>query len=174
MENTSKFSNSDKIIMRLALEEAKIALNKGDYPVGAVLVIDREVVAKKRNRLHNDKDWVSHAELLLITENSKLIREKIKSGSKVELFTTLEPCLMCLGASVSNRISRIVFSCPDPHGGSTHLNPKQLTDWYARKWPKIEGGLLHKESYGLMIQFMKSKNTETWNRILKLFEAMYK
>ena len=169
-----KFTTQDKKFMKLSLKEAEKSLNNKDFPVGAVLVIDGKLVDKKRNTLHNDKDWTSHAESLIIKENSKIIRDKIKNNnSKVELYTTLEPCLMCLGTAVLNRISKIVYACPDPHGGATHLNPKNLTKWYERKWPEIKCGLFKEKSYELLVNFMKEKNDETWNKILKLYEEMH-
>ena len=167
------FSRQDNEFMISALEEAKNALNNGNYPIGALLVIDNKIAAKKINSLHSDSNWASHAELSIIKENSNLIRKKIKkNNSKVELYTTLEPCLMCLGASVLHRISRIIFSCPDPQGGATHINPKNLTAWYVRKWPIIEGGLLREKSYNLITKFMKMQNTDGWKNHLKLFEDM--
>ncbi len=169
------FSDKDKEVMIIALNEAKKALDNGDYPVGAVIVINGKVVDKTRNSLYSGKDWVSHAESNLIRRCSSTIKKEIKSNnSKVELFTTLEPCLMCLGSAILNRISRIVFSCPDPHGGATNLDKQSLSDWYNRKWPDIEGGLFKDESYELMINFMKKQNTDSWNRILKLYEEMHK
>lgn len=169
------FSDKDKEFMNIALNEAKKALNNGDYPVGAVLVINGKLIDKTRNSLHSGNDWASHAESNLIRKHSKLIKQEIKyNNSKVELFTTLEPCLMCLGSSVLHRISRIVFSCPDPHGGATNLDKKSLTEWYNRKWPVIEEELFKKDAYNLMIEFMKKQNTNSWNRILKLYENMNK
>jgi len=169
------FSDKDREFMNIALSEAKKALESGDYPVGAVLVINGKLIDKTRNSLYTGKDWVSHAESNLIRKCSPIIKEEIKSNnSKVELFTTLEPCLMCLGSSILHRISRIIFSCPDPHGGATKLDKQSLSDWYNRKWPIIEGGLLKDESYDLMIEFMKKQNTDSWNRILDLYKNMHK
>jgi tRNA(adenine34) deaminase len=167
------FSKNDKKFMNLALSEAKKALDNNDYPVGAVLVIGGVLIEKARNSLYSGKDWVSHAESNLIRKCSPLIKDKVKSNnSKVELFTTLEPCLMCLGSSILHRISRIVFACPDLHGGATGLDKKSLSDWYNRKWPEIEGGLLKEESYELMVKFMRKQNTESWNKILKTYKQM--
>ncbi|MBT3297368.1 nucleoside deaminase [archaeon] len=163
----------DHKYMRLAIEEAKISLQNGDYPVGAVLVINDKITGKKRNCLHSKEDWASHAESMLIRENSKLIKSYIKNDlSDVILYTTLEPCLMCLGTSVLHRISKIVYACPDPHGGATKINPKELTDWYVRKWPEIKGGLYKEEVYDLMIDFMKKQNTKVWDKIRVLYEDM--
>ena len=168
------FSQEDKKIMELALNEAKVALKNKDYPVGAVLVIDGKVIATKRNSLYSEENWASHAELSILKETSAEIKKAVKqNNSCVELFTTLEPCLMCLGSCVLHRVSRIVFACPDPHGGATHLNPKNLTDWYIRKWPKIEGGLFKEKVYKIMVEFMKNKDTDTWREILKMYEKMH-
>lgn len=166
------FSDKDKHFMKIALEEAKAALENGDYPIGAVLVIDGEIVGKKRNKAYSNGDWASHAELSLIKENSNIIKEKVKkNNSKVELFTTLEPCLMCLGASVFHRVSRIVFACHDPNAGASNIDPKNLTRFVAGIWPKIESGLYKEESYDMMVQFVKSKN---WQDDFELLEEMRK
>ncbi|MBW3020991.1 nucleoside deaminase [Candidatus Woesearchaeota archaeon] len=160
----------DKEYMNLAIEQARISLDHGDYPVGSVLVIDDKFISKNRNKLNSNGDWSSHAEAILIRENAKLIRDCVKyNNSKVTLYTTLEPCLMCLGTSVMNRVSRIVYSCPDPHGGATHIDPNYLTNWYVKKWPKIDGGLYREKSFEFLVEFMKNSN---WNSILCLFEEM--
>jgi tRNA(adenine34) deaminase len=167
------YSDMDKQFMKIALKEARSALKNGDLPVGAVLVIDGKLIAKKRNKLYSYSDWISHAELKIIQENSKIIKEKIKTkNSNVELYTTVEPCLMCLGATILNRITRVVFSCPDPFGGATKINPKNLSKWYIERWPMIEGGLFKKESCDLIINFMKLNKSETLRKQGELFVDM--
>jgi len=168
------FSEKDIEFMNLALDEANLALENGDYPVGSVLIIDGVFIGKTRNSLNSKKDWNSHAEASLIQSCSSIIKDKIKSNkSKVELFTTLEPCLMCLGSSILHRVSRIVFACPDPHGGATNLDKKSLPEWYSRKWPIIEGGLLRSHSYDLIIKFLQKQDTKGWNKILTMYEKMH-
>ncbi|MCK4670257.1 MAG: nucleoside deaminase [Nanoarchaeota archaeon] len=166
------FTADDKKFMKLALEEARKAYSNGDYPVGAVLVIDGKFVDSGRNALYSNKNWVSHAELRLLNANANIIREKRKNNSKVELYTTLEPCLMCMGTAVLNRISRIVVACPDPHGGAAHLDPKHLTSFYVRKWPKIDSGLFKEESYQMLVDFMRQN--PAWVKVLKTFEKAEK
>jgi tRNA(adenine34) deaminase len=127
----SSFKTTDKKIMKRALKLANDSLIIKDYPVGAVLIINGKVVAESRNNLHNLKNWSGHAESSLILKNSKLIKnEKLNKKSKIELFSTLEPCLMCLGCAVMNRVSRIVYACPDPRGGATKLTTKNLPSFY--------------------------------------------
>ena len=170
------FSDKDKEFMKIALEEAREALEKGDYPVGSVLVVDGEVLAQGRNSTYSEENWSSHAEANLLKQHSKFIKEKRKNdNSKVELYTTLEPCLMCMGISVYHRISRIVYGCPDPCGGAAHINPKNLSEWYADKWPEVEGGLFQEESYQLMIEFFKTKSKEDkrHEKHRKIYEEMH-
>lgn len=171
------FSDKDKEFMQIALKEAKKSFERGDYPVGAVLVIDGVVVGKEGNSMGSKGDWVSHAENNLIKKCSPIIKEKYlpwigknkKAHVQIELFTTLEPCLMCLGSSILHRISRIVFASPDPHGGATKINPIILPEWYNQKWPKIQGGLLKDEALDLLIKFMKNQKEDYWKDTLKLF-----
>ncbi|MDD4983636.1 MAG: nucleoside deaminase [Candidatus ainarchaeum sp.] len=169
------FSTNDTKFMKIALKEAKQALNKGDYPVGAVLVINNKVVGKTRNSILTKMDWASHAEAKLMAKCSAAIKKSIKTDhANIELFTTLEPCLMCLGSAVLHRISRIVFACPDPHGGATNINQNSLKNWYKNNWPKIDGELLKEEAYKLMITFMEDKNTAPWKEIKILYENLHK
>lgn len=163
------FSDRDKEIMGLALEEAKLTLDSGNFPIGAALAINGDLVSVGRNLLHTNGDWYSHAENNLIQKSSKLILEETKKGSLVELFSTLEPCFMCVGTSLLHRIPRIVFACPDPYGGVASLDKNNFPIFYRDRWPKVEGGLLAKDSYNLMINFLESKNTAEFKEILEVY-----
>jgi len=168
------FSELDKNSMELAIKQAEDSLSRMDFPVGAVLVIDGQVIGARRNRLHSENNWVSHAEARLIKKYSTDIKDAVKSrNSNITVYTTLEPCLMCLGTCILNRVSRIVYACPDPYGGVANLDPRHLSEWYVRKWPKIEDGLLREESYGLLTEFMKKKNDDTWRKIYSVFDEMH-
>ena len=168
------FSDEDKNFMRVALNKAKEALNEGNYPVGAALVIDGKLIDTMGNSLNTGKDWASHAEANLIRKCSPTIKESIKSnGSEVVLYSTLEPCLMCLGSSILHRISRVVFACHDPHGGATNLDVKSLPRFYNKRWPLIESGLFRDESYDLMIRFLENQTDESWKKMLNLFRDMH-
>jgi len=171
MESSKK---SDEMFMNIALKEAKIALRRGDFPVGAVLVINGKIAGKSRNSMHTGNNWASHAEAKLLQKESRNIRIKTAKGNKrnIVLYTTLEPCLMCLGTSLLHNVSKIVFACPDPHGGSTNINFKGLPDFYIRRWPKIIGGLLQEESCKLLIDFLKTQNDKTSKKILALYKKM--
>lgn len=166
------FSEKDKEIMKFALEEAKSTLEHGNFPIGAALTINGDLVGVGRNLLYTKEDWYSHAENSLIQSYSKLIREETKKGSLVELFSTLEPCLMCFGTSLLHRIPRVVFACPDPYGGVINLDKNNFPLVYRDRWPKIEGGLLAKDSQGLMINFLEGKNTKIFNEMLGAYRNM--
>lgn len=161
--------SQDKKFIMMALIEGKKALKRGDFPVGAVLVINGELAGKINNALLSKKTWGDHAETQLLLKHSQTIREL---QTKVELYSTLEPCLMCLGCAMLHRVNRIVFSCPDPRGGATNLTLKNLPSFYDDHWPKIKSGLFKKEAYGMFIKFMEAQKTEPWKMNKKLFEQM--
>ena len=102
--------------MRLAIEEAEAAAEAGDVPVGAVAIIDGEVVGRERNRKEELNDPTAHAELLLIRElAAQQGRWRLPD---VTIYCTMEPCAMCAGAMVQARIGRLVYAVPDPRGGA--------------------------------------------------------
>ena len=160
----------DTELMRLALGEARVAYGRGQLPIGAVLLIDDQIVSMGSNLQVTAGDWASHAESLLIRTAGKAIKEARKADKEVHLVSTLEPCLMCFGTAAHNRITRITYSCPDPAAGATRIQPP--TPWYAKHWPTIHGEVLREESYDLFVKFMK-KTPESWKNVLPLYEAMH-
>jgi tRNA(adenine34) deaminase len=167
------FTKEEKTFMSIALKEAGKALLEGDYPIGAVLAIDGNFIDKARNSTNSQGNWYQHAEAHLILKNSQLIKKVAKTGSFIELFTTLEPCLMCMGISVLHRVNRITFACPDPHGGAGSLTPENINgEWYKERWPEIRSGLYLKESYRLMKKCIKAKTTSSRDELLKLFKQI--
>ena len=156
------FSTEDKKYMRLALKEAELAYKRDEYPVAAVLAIDGKLIGKGINSLVSSSEGITHAEMNLIKMYSSLIIKSRSEGKTVVLYTTLEPCLMCLGTSVLHKISKIVYASKDPDGGATNLFKKKLTGYYARKWPMIEGGLYQRESYVLLMKFLDKQTSPGW------------
>jgi tRNA(adenine34) deaminase len=167
-EMIETFSEGDHQFMQLALKAAVETQALGNLPIGSVLVIDGKFEGSAANRLHTHQDFDSHAEKLLISKSSKAIRKASEGGKRIELFTTLEPCLMCLGTAVLNRISRVVYACPEPYGGSGHLRPELIRPWYPQVWPAIHGGLLASESFTLLKTYMV-KNSQVWGDVLKVY-----
>lgn len=108
---------SDEHYMKMAIAEAKLAIDHGDVPVGAVVVDPSgEVVASEHNRREELSDPTAHAELLAIREAARRLRDWRLTGHT--LYVTLEPCPMCAGALVWSRVDRIVYGAADPKAGA--------------------------------------------------------
>ncbi|MGI6217766.1 MAG: tRNA adenosine(34) deaminase TadA [Coriobacteriales bacterium] len=106
----------DEQFMRLALDEARSALDSGDVPVGAVVVCGGEVVSRGHNRREEENDPTAHAEVVAIREASRALgRWRL---SDCTLYVTLEPCIMCAGAMLQARIARCVVGAIDPKAGA--------------------------------------------------------
>ena len=102
--------------MELALDEAKLAMAHGDVPVGAVVVIDDKVVARRHNERELTGDPTAHAEVLALRDAAASIGSwRLENAT---LVVTLEPCPMCAGAALNARIGRLVFGAADPKAGS--------------------------------------------------------
>jgi len=166
------FSKKDKEIMGLALNEAREAEKAGNFPIGAALTINDKLIDIGRNQLYTNGDWYSHAENRLIEKHSKLILEETKKGSSIEVYTTLEPCFMCFGTSLLHRIPKITFGCPDPYGGVANLNKDNFPIFYKDRWPEIRSGLFAKESYDLLIDFFREKDTAEFREMIEVYEKM--
>jgi tRNA(adenine34) deaminase len=108
--------DNDARFMRAALEEARAAAERGEVPVGAVVVINDEIVARAGNRTITDCDPTAHAEVIALREASKRIGNYRLTGAA--LYVTIEPCAMCAGAMIQARIARLVYGAPDAKGGA--------------------------------------------------------
>jgi tRNA(adenine34) deaminase len=99
-----------------ALQEAKLALQTGDVPVGAVVVVDGSIIGRGRNRREALTDPTAHAEVLALRGAAQYLGSwKLTTAT---LYVTLEPCIMCVGAAVLSRIQCLVFGCWDPKAGA--------------------------------------------------------
>lgn len=168
----------DQPIMEQLIAEAQNTLESKNYPIAAALVIDGELIEITSNRLIEDFNWVSHAESIVLRNHSSLIRERTRrltdSPGVVELYTTLEPCLMCLGTALLHKVHRIVYACPDPRGGVVdEIKPEQLTQFYQDRWPIIEGGLMWEKSYELVTSYIAQQPESFWPAILQEFKDRY-
>jgi len=102
--------------MEMALEEARAAAAAGEVPIGAALVLDGKLIAKSGNRTIRDGDPTAHAEIVVLREAARLAANHRLGGAV--LYVTLEPCIMCAGAMIQARISRLVYGADDPKGGA--------------------------------------------------------
>ncbi len=106
----------DTHFMRLALEEARLALAHGDVPIGALAVYDGQIIGRGYNRREADNDPTAHAEMLAMREAARHVGFWRLEG--VTLYCTLEPCCMCAGAMVLARLPRLVYAASDPKAGA--------------------------------------------------------
>ncbi len=160
---------NDKDFMRIALEEAEKAYLNGELPIGAALVIGGNLIGGNSSSQVENANYFNHAENILIQRHGREIKKAHKRSLSIELYTTMEPCLMCLGAIVHNRITRIIYACPDPIAGSSQIDPP--TGWYRRKWPNIEQGPLIEESYEIFMKHLE-ENQETWKNVLSTYRDL--
>ena len=107
---------TDEDYMRLALEEARLAAEEGEVPIGAVVVCGGEVIARAHNRRETDRDPSAHAEFSAMCTAARALDRWRLTGCTV--YVTLEPCLMCAGLMVNARIDRCVYGASDPKGGA--------------------------------------------------------
>jgi len=106
---------TDEHWMSIALDEAQAAAAAGDVPVGAVVVLDDQIVGRGRNRREVDRDPTAHAEIVALREAARTLGQWRVEAT---LVVTQEPCPMCAGALVNARISRLVFGCTNPKAGA--------------------------------------------------------
>jgi tRNA(adenine34) deaminase len=140
---------TDEYFMKKALQEAEIAFDKGEIPVGAIIVVNNKVIARSHNLTELLNDVTAHAEIQSITAAANFLGGKYLKDCT--LYVTLEPCQMCAGALYWSQISKIVFGARDEQRGfitlGTKLHPKT----------EVKPGVLAGESADLMKRFFANK-----------------
>lgn len=140
---------TDIRFMRMALEEARMALESNEIPIGAVIVANGRVIGRGHNMTETLNDVTAHAEMLAITAATQTLGGKYLQGAT--LYVTVEPCLMCAGAIGWSQLSRVVYGAEDTKRGySTYCKPFH---------PKttVTTGVLSEECASLMRNFFKTK-----------------
>ncbi len=158
----------DETFMRLALAEAEMAAQRAEVPVGAVITCGEEIIGRGFNRREELQSPLAHAELLAIEEASR------KMGSwrlpECDLYVTLEPCVMCVGAILQARMRRVVFGCLDPKGGAVQSLFTLCDDSRLNHRLPVTSGVLDQECAGLLERFFRDlrhagkqrSNAERW------------
>ena len=146
---------NDEYYMKLAYKYAKLAYEKDEVPVGAVIVKNNIVLAKSYNLVETLTDVTAHAEMISITSATNKINSKYLVGCT--LYVTLEPCVMCFEALIMSRISKIVYSVSDPKKGgiSTQLKKKHKSLFQVEFYKK--------KSLDLIQRFFKKKELNSFN-----------
>jgi tRNA(adenine34) deaminase len=141
--------------MRLALREAKGAIEHGDVPIGAVMVRGGEVLAAAGNERERRGDPTAHAEVLVLREASQKL-----GGWRIPdsvLYVTLEPCVMCAGAIVLARVPRVVYGAADPKAGAAGSVLDVLGEPQLNHRPRVDAGLLAAESSAMLESFFGAR-----------------
>ena len=138
--------------MQTALEEARAAAERGEVPVGAVIVNpDGEVVARAGNRTRELKDPTAHAEILALREAcAKADSERVPGH---DLYVTLEPCAMCAAAISYARIARLYYGAPDPKSGGIAQGARIFTQDQCHHTPEVYDGIAAADSEALLKRF---------------------
>jgi tRNA(adenine34) deaminase len=146
-------------LMDLALEEARLALDHGDVPVGAVLAdAAGMVVAQDHNRRQQLSDPTAHAELLVLSAGARWIKDWHLAGHT--LVVTLEPCAMCAGAAVNARLGAIVFGAADPKAGAAWSLYNIPQDRRLNHRCELVAGIREKECSQLLTKFFAARRPE--------------
>lgn len=145
---------ADEFFMRKAIKKARLALKKGEIPVGAVIVKDGRVVSFGENKKESKNCAVYHAEINAVTAASKKLGWRLDG---CEIYVTLEPCAMCAGAIVSSRIKRVVFGASENKSGAFGSRFDFSKDSGLNFVPEVKGGVLAEECAVLMSEFFSAK-----------------
>jgi tRNA(adenine34) deaminase len=149
----SEIEKKDTYFMRLALQEALLAAEKGEVPVGAVLVRDDEMIEKGHNMREAAKDPTAHAEMFVLragaadSDSWRLLR--------TTLYVTKEPCVMCAGAILNARVQRLVYGCRDPKAGGVDSLFALLSDRRLNHRVQVTSGVIEDECAAVLRQFFR-------------------
>lgn len=148
---------TDEKFMKKAIEEARIAESKGEVPVGAIVVVNNNIIARGYNQVEMLNDCTAHAEMIALTSAFSYLGSKYLFDAT--LYVTLEPCLMCSGALHWSKIQRIVFGASDEKNGFRQYfknNPDEAARIFHPK-TQIKAGVLEEECKQLITHFFKEK-----------------
>ncbi|HEV2469594.1 MAG TPA: tRNA adenosine(34) deaminase TadA [Candidatus Sulfotelmatobacter sp.] len=146
---------SDELWMDEALRSAQRALEIGEVPVGAVVVLDGKIIGRGYNRNITDSDPTAHAEIVALRDAAALLGNH-RLGN-CDLFVTIEPCSMCAGAMVHARIKRLVYGSDDPKAGAVRSVLQVLNHPQLNHQIEVRGGVLAGRSAELLQTFFRNR-----------------
>ena len=144
--------------MQQALLLAKQAAGVDEVPVGAIVVLDGQVIGEGYNRPISGHDPTAHAEIMALRDAASRLGNYRLSGAT--LYVTIEPCAMCAGAIVHARIGRVVFGATEPKAGVVISNVKLFDQCWLNHWPDYEAGVLAEECSEVMSAFFRRRRAE--------------
>jgi tRNA(adenine34) deaminase len=145
----------DAALMGLALDEARRALDEGEVPVGAVVVLDGRVIGEGHNRPIASVDPTAHAEILALRQAAREAGNYRLPGAT--LYATVEPCPMCCGAVLHARLLRVVYGAADPKAGAVRSLYRLLDDPRMNHEVIVTGGVRSAECAALLTEFFRAR-----------------
>lgn len=158
LKSDDEFSTDDHRFMTLALTLAKKGADLGEVPVGAVVVLEGQIIAQSFNCPITTHDSTAHAEMVAIRQACQQMGNYRLTGAT--LYVTLEPCTMCLGAIVHARIARVVFGTTEPKAGVIISQENFSQKTYFNHYLQLEYGLMATQSKALLQGFFKKRRTQ--------------
>ena len=149
------FMETNVKYMLEALSEAKLAALEDEVPIGCVIVKDDQIIARAHNQRDKTNNPLGHAEVLAIKKASEVLKDW--QLVNCELYVTIEPCLMCAGAIIQSRISKVVYGAPDLKGGAFGSSIDVLTAKDINHRPEVISGVLLDECSQIIKDYFKSK-----------------
>lgn len=149
--------SQDERFMREAMELARQGAERGEVPVGAVLVLDGEVIGRGFNCPISTSDPSAHAEMVAIRAAAAAVQNYRLPGST--LYVTLEPCSMCAGLIVHSRIARVVYGTTEPKAGVAVSRGQFFSQDFLNHRVLIEGGVLAQECSEMLSAFFKARRS---------------
>jgi tRNA(adenine34) deaminase len=141
--------------LRLAIEQAEAAERNGEVPVGAVIVHEREIIARGNNRVLRDSDPTAHAEIVALRGAGVALGNYRLEGCT--LYTTLEPCAMCAGAIIHARLARLVYAASDPKAGACGSVLSVMNHPQLNHKVEVVSGVLAEECGAMLTNFFRRR-----------------
>jgi tRNA(adenine34) deaminase len=148
----------DEQYMRIAIDQARIAEENGDVPIGAVIVHNDQIIAKAYNQREQLQDPTAHAEIIALTQASAALETWHLNDCTI--YVTLEPCCMCAGALVLARIDRLVYGCDDPKTGAVKSLYNIVQDSRLNHRVEVTSGVLADECSQILQEFFLQRRTK--------------
>lgn len=156
-DHESEGQRRDERFIDLALDEARWAAVQGEVPVGAVVVLDAEVIGRGRNAAIGASDPTAHAEVQALREAGRKVGNYRLTGAT--LYATIEPCAMCCGAALHARVSRLVYGAADPKGGAARSLYRLLDDGRLNHQVTVVAGVRSAECAALLTEFFATRRS---------------
>ena len=158
-------SSLHESFMREALKEAQKAFDKGEVPVGAIVVFQNRVIARAHNQMELLHDPTAHAEMIAITQAADFLRSQAGDAhrgslEKTSIYVTVEPCPMCAGALVASHCENLIFGAKDPKAGACGSLYNITQDDRLNHRLNVIGGILEEDSKFLLQEFFKTLRKE--------------